>query len=57
MALMLRRAGVRDTEIGSSSQGNAAVSSAFDQKLQSIDLNLDSPAPDKKTGAPAEQKV
>ncbi len=57
MALMLRRAGVRDTQIGSSSQGNAAVSSAFDQKLQSIDLNLDSSAPDKKAGAPAERKV
>lgn len=57
MALMLRRAGVRHSEAGSSSHANAAVSSAFDQKLQSIDLNLDSSAPDVKASAPVERKV
>jgi hypothetical protein len=57
MALMLRRAGVRDSANESSSQGNAAVSSAFDQKLQSIDLNLDSTAPDLKASVPGERKV
>ncbi|MFM7010499.1 MAG: hypothetical protein ACKO0Z_14410 [Betaproteobacteria bacterium] len=57
MALMLRRAGARESEAGSSSHGNEAVASAFDQKLQSIDLNLDSSAPDLKTSVPAERKV
>jgi pilus assembly protein FimV len=57
MALMLRRAGMRQSESGSVSQGNAAVSSAFDQKLQSIDLNLDSSSPDLTASASAERKV
>jgi hypothetical protein len=57
MALMLRRAGTRESAIGSSSDGNAAVATAFDQKLQSIDLNLDSSAPDLKVNAPVERKV
>ncbi len=57
MALMLRRAGTRENAIGSSSHDNAAVASAFDQKLQSIDLNLDSSAPDLKANAPVERKV
>lgn len=57
MALMLRRAGIRDGSVESTSQGNAAVSAAFDQKLQSIDLNLDSTAPDTKSNPPTERKV
>lgn len=57
MALMLRRAGTRENAIGTSSHDNAAVASAFDQKLQSIDLNLDSAAPDLKANASVERKV
>lgn len=57
MALMLRRAGARDSATESSPQGNAAISSAFDQKLQSIDLNLDSAASDLKPSVPGERKV
>lgn len=57
MALMLRRVGTRGSDVGSSSHGNAEVASAFDQKLQTIDLNLDSSAPDLKSGVPAERKV
>lgn len=57
MALMLRRAGIRDSAAESTPQGNAAVSAAFDQKLQSIDLNLDSSAPDLKSSPLGERKV
>lgn len=57
MALMLRRAGTRESETGSSSHGDTAVASGFDQKLRSIDLNLDSSAPDLKSSVPAERKV
>lgn len=57
MALMLRRAGIRESAAESTPQGNAAVSAAFDQKLQSIDLNLDSSAPDLKSSPLGERKV
>ncbi len=57
MALMLRRAGMRESAAESTPQGNAAVSAAFDQKLQSIDLNLDSSAPDLKSSPLGERKV
>ena len=57
MALMLRRAGQRETEVGSATQNDPVIAKAFDQKLQSIDLNLDSSAADPKPVAAPEKKV
>jgi pilus assembly protein FimV len=57
MALMLRRAGQRETEADSASQNDPVIAKAFDQKLQSIDLNLDSSAADPKPVAAPEKKV
>jgi hypothetical protein len=48
---------MRESAAESTPQGNAAVSAAFDQKLQSIDLNLDSSAPDLKSSPLGERKV
>jgi pilus assembly protein FimV len=57
MALMLKRAGQRETEVDSASQNDPVIAKAFDQKLQSIDLNLDSSAADPKPVAAPEKKV
>jgi hypothetical protein len=57
MALMLRRAGQRETKLDSAAQNDPVIAKAFDQKLQSIDLNLDSPAADPKSVAAPEKKV
>ena len=57
MALMLRRAGMRESHGDSSASNNPEVSKAFDQKLQSLDLNLDSPTTDTKPASPVTRKV
>jgi pilus assembly protein FimV len=57
MALMLRRAGQRETEAGDASQNDPVIAKAFDQKLQSIDLNLDTSATEPKPAAAPEKKV
>jgi hypothetical protein len=57
MALMLRRAGQRETKLDSAAQNDPVIAKAFDQKLQSIDLNLDSPAAGPKSVAAPEKKV
>ena len=57
MALMLRRAGQRETEAGAASQNDPVIAKAFDQKLQSIDLNLDTSATEPKPAAAPEKKV
>lgn len=57
MALMLRRAGTRENNGAYHATNNAEVSKAFDQKLQSLDLNLDSPASDTKPGPAVSGKV
>jgi len=57
MALMLRRAGQRETEVDSAAHNDPVIAKAFDQKLQSIDLNLDSSAADPKPVAAPEKKV
>ena len=57
MALMLRRAGTRESNGDYHATNNAEVSKAFDQKLQSLDLNLDSPASDTKPTPSSSGKV
>jgi pilus assembly protein FimV len=57
MALMLRRAGQRETEADAASQNDPVIAKAFDQKLQSIDLNLDTSATEPKPAAAPEKKV
>jgi pilus assembly protein FimV len=57
MALMLRRAGQRETEADAASQNDPVIAKAFDQKLQSIDLNLDTSAAEPKPAAAPEKKV
>ena len=57
MALMLRRAGQRETAVDSASQPDPVIAKAFDQKLQSIDLNLDTSAADPKPVVAPEKKV
>jgi hypothetical protein len=57
MALMLRRAGQRETEANAGSQNDPVIAKAFDQKLQSIDLNLDTSAAELKPAAAPEKKV
>jgi fructoselysine-6-P-deglycase FrlB-like protein len=57
MALMLKRAGQRETEVDSASQADPVIAKAFDQKLQSIDLNLDTSAADPKPVVAPEKKV
>jgi hypothetical protein len=57
MALMLRRAGTRENNGAYHATNNTEVSKAFDQKLQSLDLNLDSPASDTKPGPAVSGKV
>lgn len=57
MALMLRRAGQRETEVDAAAHNDPVIAKAFDQKLQSIDLNLDSSAADPKPVAAPEKKV
>lgn len=57
MALMLRRAGQRETEANAGSQNDPVIAKAFDQKLQSIDLNLDTSAAEPKPAAAPEKKV
>ncbi len=56
MALMLRRAGMRENELGPTAQTDPAVSKAFDQKLQSIDLNLDTATTEAKPITPSDRK-
>jgi len=57
MALMLRRAGQRETSADAAAHNDPVIAKAFDQKLQSIDLNLDSSAADPKPVAAPEKKV
>jgi len=57
MALMLRRAGQRETEADAASQNDPVIAKAFDQKLQSIDLNLDTSPTEPKPAAAPEKKV
>ena len=57
MALMLRRAGQRETEADAASQNDPVIAKAFDQKLQSIDLNLNTSAAEPQPAAAPEKKV
>ena len=57
MALMLRRAGQRETEVDAAAHNDPVIAKAFDQKLQSIDLNLDTSAADPKPVVAPEKKV
>ena len=56
MALMLRRAGMRESDIAPTVQADPAVSKAFDQKLQSIDLNLDTASTEVKPVTTSDRK-
>ncbi len=56
MAYMLRRAGTRETAQGAKDNTDPAMSQAFDQKLQSIDLNLDTVATEVKPITSSDRK-